>query len=361
MKFTFDLPTSLWEDPPGRFVELARRCEDAGFDRFGVADWRFYHDVIVLMTACLQATTRLEVESLVTDPFVRHPALTACAMATMDDLSRGRAVLGLGGGLEQPEIWPHERVHPLDAVRDATVISRRLFRGEQVTYNGRVISIEDAKLDFRPFRADLPILIAARGKRMIELAGELADIVHLAAFFLNVEHHRGEIEHVRRGAERAGRAIGTFEIDISMPCSISDDREAARRAAKRPAAQGILWMAGAERYSRQRADWVRPRGFDVPEHVVQALSAWDFWTQPHLPAELADLITDDVLDQFALAGTPEECAERLRAIKRELPEITGVRLYTIPPAGKPRFEAYVEMIDAFARLIPLARGSGVAA
>jgi 5,10-methylenetetrahydromethanopterin reductase len=190
---------------------------------------------------------------------------------------------------------------------------------------------------------------------MIELAGEIADIVHLAAFFLNVEHHRGEIEHVQRGAERAGRKMGSFEIDISMPCSISDDRDAARRAAKRPAAQGILWMAGAERYSRQRADWVRPRGFDVPEHVVQALATWDFWTQPHLPTELADLITDDVLDQFALAGTPEECAERLRALKRDLPEITGVRLYTIPPAGRPRFEGYVEMIDAFARLIPLAR------
>lgn len=357
MKFTFDLPTSLWEDPPGRFVELARRTEAAGFDRFGVADWRFYHDVFVLMTACLQATTRLEVESLVTDPFVRHPSLTACAMATMDDLSRGRAVLGFGGGLEQPELWPHERNHPLLAVRDAVEISRGMFRGETVSHAGRVISVEGAKLSFPPFRPDLPILIAARGKRMIELAGELADIVHLAAFFLNLEHRRGDIEHVRAGAERAGRAMGSFEIDISMPCSISDDREAARRAAKRPAAQGILWMAGAERYSRQRKDWQRPVGFNVPEHVVQALATWDFWTQPHLPAELADLITDDVLDQFALAGTPEECAARLRELKRDLSEITGVRLYTIPPVGKPRFEGYLEMIEPLERLIRLTRAA----
>ena len=357
LKFTFDLPTSLWTDPPGRLVELARRCEEAGFDRFGVADWRFYHDVFVVMTACLEATTRLEVESLVTDPFVRHPALTACAMATMDDLSRGRAILGLGGGLEQPEIWPHERMHPLDAVRDAVAISRAMFRGETVDHAGRVISVSGAKLDFRPFRPELPILIAARGTRMIELAGELADIVHLAAFFLDVEHHHGELEHVRRGADRGGRAMGSFEIDISMPCSISDDRDAARRAAKRPAAQGILWMAGAERYSRQRADWKRPRAFDVPEDVVQALASWDFWTQPYLPAELADLITDDVLDKFALAGTPEECAERLRAFQRDLPEVTGVRLYAIPPAGGPWFEAYLEMAAHFERLIPLARGA----
>ena len=149
-------------------------------------------------------------------------------------------------------------------MREAVEICRRLFRGEEVSYRGRVISVERAQLNFRPFRADLPILVAARGKRMIELAGEIADIVHLAAFFVNVTHHREQLALVRAGAARGGRAMGSFEIDISMPCSISDDRAAARRAAKRPAAQGILWMAGAEKYSRERADWTRPSEFGVP-------------------------------------------------------------------------------------------------
>src|SRR4029077_1847365 len=77
MKFTFgNLPSIGWEEPAGRLVELAQRAEAAGFDRFGVSDWRFYQDCFVVMTACLQATTRLEVESLVTDPYVRHPGLT---------------------------------------------------------------------------------------------------------------------------------------------------------------------------------------------------------------------------------------------------------------------------------------------
>ena len=93
---------------------------------------------------------------------------------------------------------------------------------------------------------------------MERLAGELADIVHLASFFVNAGHHRENLEHVRAGAERAGRRMGSFEIDFSMPCSVSDDRAAARRAAKRPAAQGILWTAAAERYSRDRKDWIRP-------------------------------------------------------------------------------------------------------
>lgn len=109
--------------------------------------------------------------------------------------------------------------------------------------------------------------------------------VHLASFFVSVPSHRRNLAHIRRGADRAGRAPGTDEIDISMPCSISPDGRAARNAAKRPAAIGILWTAAA----------------------------------------------DDVLDQFALAGTAEECAARLRVLQRELPEVTGVRIYAVPP------------------------------
>jgi 5,10-methylenetetrahydromethanopterin reductase len=360
MKFTFgNLPSIGWVDPVGKLVELAQLCEDEGLDRFGVSDWRFYHDCFVVMTACLQATTKLEVESLVTDPYVRHPSLTALAHATMDDLSRGRAILGIGAGVEQPTFWGYERKLPMTAVREAVEICRRMFAGEAVTLQGREISVEGAKLNFTPFRRDLPILIAARGRNMLELAGELADIVHLASFFVNAGHHRENLAHVKRGAERAGRRMGTFEIDISMPCSVSDDRNAARRAAKRPAAQGILWTAAAERYSRERKDWVRPKQFSVPEHVIEALASWDFWTQAHFPDRLADLISDDVLDQFALAGTPEECAERLRALQRELPEVTGVRIYAVPPAGKPLFEGYVDMVKGFGRVARLVN-AGVA-
>ena len=360
MKFTFgNLPSIGWVDPVGKLVELAQLCEEEGLDRFGVSDWRFYHDCFVVMTACLQATTKLEVESLVTDPYVRHPSLTALAHATMDDLSHGRAILGIGAGVEQPTFWEYERKLPMTAVREAVEICRRMLAGETVTLQGREISVEGAKLDFRPFRRDLPILIAARGTRMLELAGELADIVHLASFFVNAGHHRENLAHVKRGAERAGRRMGTFEIDISMPCSVSEDRNAARRAAKRPAAQGILWTAAAERYSRDRKDWVRPKQFDVPEHVIEALASWDFWTQAHFPDRLADLISDDVLDQFALAGTPLECAERLRALQRELPEVTGVRIYAVPPAGKPLFEGYVDMVKGFGRVARLVN-AGVA-
>jgi 5,10-methylenetetrahydromethanopterin reductase len=99
VKFTFsNLPGLSWHEPVGRIVDLARLCEDVGFDRYGVSDWRFMSECLVTMTACLQATARLGVQAQVTDPYVRHPSLTACAIATMDDLAPGRVILGLGGG-----------------------------------------------------------------------------------------------------------------------------------------------------------------------------------------------------------------------------------------------------------------------
>jgi 5,10-methylenetetrahydromethanopterin reductase len=355
VKFTFgNLPSIGWQEPTGRLVELAQRAEAAGFDRFGVSDWRFYQDCFVVMTACLQGTSRLEVESLVTDPYVRHPSLTAVALATMDELSNGRAIMGIGGGIEQPAFWGESRPHPVDAVRESVEICRRMWRGEEANLEGKVMRVRAARLHFVAPRPDIRVLIAARGRRMLELAGELADIVHLASFFVNVEHHRENLAAVHSGAQRAGRASGSFEIDISMPCSISDDREAARQAARRPAAQGILWTAAAERYSRDRTDWVRPAQFRVPDDVVEALSSrWDFWTQAQFPSELAELITDDILDEFALAGTAEECAARLRHIQQALPEVTGLRIYAVPPAGQSLYQGYVEMIGQFERVIRL--------
>jgi 5,10-methylenetetrahydromethanopterin reductase len=364
MKFTFgNLPTIGWDEPTAKLVDLACRAEAAGFDRFGVSDWKFYQDCFVVMTACLQATSTLEVESLVTEPYVRNPALTAAALATMDDLSGGRAILGIGAGVESSSRvwtapWGHERPHPVQAVREAVDVSRRMWRGEEVTLDGTVVRVHQARLSFKG-RPDTRIMIAARSQRMLQLAGELADIVHLASFFGNVGHHRDNLAQVRTGAERAGRASGSFEIDISLPCSISRDRDAARTAARRPAAIGILWTSAQDEYALK--GWRRPSQFSVPPAVVAALSGWNFRSQPQLPHELAQLISDDILDEYALAGTAEECAERLVNIQQRLPEVTGLRIYAVPPLtdGKLLYDGYVDMLAEMEKMIAIVRARPV--
>jgi 5,10-methylenetetrahydromethanopterin reductase len=357
MNFTFsNLPGLAWHEPVGRIVDLARLCEDVGFDRFGVSDWRFMSDCMVTMTACLQATRTLGVQAQVTDPYVRHPSLTACAIATMDDLGPGRVILGLGGGREQPAYWGEERPHPLAAVREAVAICRGMWRGEEVSFEGRVLRVQGARMNFRT-RPDIPILIAGRGKGMLRLAGEIADVVHMASWFINLTDFHANLAAVREGAERGGRSLADLEIDVSIPVCISANRERARRAARRLAGQAILWMAGAEEYSRERADWRAPTEFQVDPTVIEALrTRWDMWREPDLPDELAAMIADEVLDQFTVAGAPDECAERLAAIVAERPEATGIRIQAHPPYGSQSFEGYAETVRGMQAAIERVNG-----
>jgi alkanesulfonate monooxygenase SsuD/methylene tetrahydromethanopterin reductase-like flavin-dependent oxidoreductase (luciferase family) len=77
------------------------------------------------------------------------------------------------------------------------------------------------------------------------------------------------------------------------------------------------------------------------------------WSQPELPDELAALITDDVLDQFVVAGEPDECAERMAAIVKERPEATGIRIQAHPPRGGSSYDGYAETVRGMGQVIRL--------
>lgn len=93
-------------------------------------------------------------------------------------------------------------------------------------------------------------------------------------------------------------------------------------------------MAGTDTHNARRTDWQRPAGFDVDERLIRALTTgWDMWHVPELPAELEAMIDDATLDRFTVAGTPDECADRLRVMLRDLPEATGFRVKLPRPEG----------------------------
>jgi 5,10-methylenetetrahydromethanopterin reductase len=356
VRFTFsNLPAVGWKLPLRDIVTMARSCEDAGFDRFAVADLQFHYDVVAVMTACAVGTRRIGIESLVTNPYTRDAALLACAWASLADVSEGRAIFGIGGGVEVPKrVWVapfgHDRPHAADAVRECVDVVRALWRGERVTFDGKVIHVHDVALDC-PLPPAIPVLIAARGPRMLALAGEVADIVHLASLFLGRDSRSDDLARVAAGARGAERAPGSYEIDISVTVSASHDRAAARRAALRNAAQSILWYAGADRYAKQR-EWNVPRGFAVPRATVDALAAgWDMWRDPELPPELGALITDDLLDDFTVWGEPSECARRLAALAGDAPGATGFRLKLPLPVRTKTLAEYVADVDALAEVI----------
>ena len=366
MRFTFsNLPAVGWKLPLRDIVTMARQCEDAGFDRFAVADLQYHYDVVAVMTAVAAGTRTIGVESLVTNPFTRDAGLLACAWASVADLSGGRTIFGIGGGVEVPKrVWlapfGHDRPHATRAVRECVDVVRALWRGERVTFDGEVVHVHDIALDC-PLPPPIPVLIAARGPKMIALAAEIADVVHLASLFLGKESRADDLARVRDAARKAGRADGSYEIDVSVTVSASHDRERARRAALRNAAQSILWYAGEDRYGKQR-DWSVPRGFDVAPETVDALaSGWDMWKDPELPEHLGARIDDHVLDQFTVWGTPAECAGRLRALADEADGATGFRVKLTLPVRSRTLAEYLDDVDALAEVLASFRSrSGVA-
>lgn len=367
MKFTFsNLPATGWALPAGRIADLARVAEQVGFDRFAIADLPYHYDCMTVMTACLLATERLEVESLVTNPYTRDPGLVAAAWATMSSLSDGRAILGIGGGVESATRvyvapWAHERPHPAAAVREAVQVYRAMWRGEKVTLDGEVVHVHGATLDC-PLPPPIPILVAARGRVMLGLAGEIADIAHLASLFMDVRHQRDNVRRVLDGARTAGRDRRKLEIDMSVTVSVSSDRALARSDARRNAAQTILWIAGTDSHNAKRRDWQRPPEFDIDEGLIRALTTrWDMWKQPELPEELAAMIDDATLDRFTISGDPEECARRMRQLTDALPEVTGFRIKLPRPVKAATYEEYERSIRGMGEVITALRSPARAA
>ena len=148
---------ALPSHPAGRLAELAQLAERTGYDYLWLADERFFREVYASLTFCALRTQRIKLGPCVTDPYSRHPALTAMAIATLDELSGQRAVLGLGAGVSGFRELGIARDKPGVGLREAVDVIRQLLAGETVTYPGSVVRVDGAHLDFKPVRAEIPM------------------------------------------------------------------------------------------------------------------------------------------------------------------------------------------------------------
>jgi len=168
------------EGPIDELVSLAVTAEELGYSRCWVYDEGLAtRDVYITLAAIAAATTRLQLGTGITNPYTRHPATTAVATASLDEMSAGRAFLGIGaGGSLTLDPLGIERTAPLSAVRDVITSCRSLFAGETVTVQGTGFELRGARVGF-PCRPSIEIWVAGRGPRMLALGGELADGVML--------------------------------------------------------------------------------------------------------------------------------------------------------------------------------------
>jgi 5,10-methylenetetrahydromethanopterin reductase len=291
---------SFWLDrDPRQAARLARAAEEAGFEDVWFPDHYFIREVYAALALAAAATMRVGLGTAVTSPYLRHPVLLASAVATIDEISEGRAILGIGvGGHEFPGQLNVSLARPLAVCREASDVVRRLLAGETVTAQGKIFSVQGARLHFTPARR-IPVYLAARGPQMLALAGEIADgvITHgTHASYLELAR-----DQVAGGLAKAGRRAGAVDLTLMGEVAVTDDlaRERDRLRAR------CVLMAGGE-YAPALVERYGLTADDV-EPVRRAVKAGDL-------AAAARAVNDRVVDAFCVVGSADRCREILRGM-----------------------------------------------
>jgi len=333
----------LGEHPPVDLTVLARLLEDLGVDVFWYADEKFYRDPFVGLTVAAQATSRIGIGTCVTEPYARHPALLAMAIASLDEIAGGRAILGIGAGGSGFPPMGIERRAPTVAVAEAVQIIRSLLRGETVDVTGKVLSFRNGRLFF-PARPGLPVYVAARGREMLRVAGAVADGVIIAPY-ASAAGLRHALDRVREGAARASRPMDGLDLVARVDLCIASDRQTARRAVRHAVALP-MWTS----YPNLR--YLDPLHLPpVPRGLLDILARRDYG----LIGEAAQLVPEPYLDHLAVAGTVDDVARQMREIAAS--GVTHIAVRPVPPPGG----TVREVITAFAReVMPVLRRDAAA-
>jgi 5,10-methylenetetrahydromethanopterin reductase len=316
--------------PARELAALAARAEALGYDDLWLADERFFRDVYACLATCALATRRVRLATGVTDPYSRHPALTAMAVATLDELSGGRAVLGIGAGVSGFRELGIDASRSAVAIREAVELIRRLLAGDTVTAKGDVVAFHEGRLDFAPARPAVPIYVASQRAAGCRVAGRVADgaIMQGSVAEPLLRFFR---ETVADGARRAGRDPAAVELVARINVCVADDRRAAR---------DVMRPSIVRSLAAQRPDFFtfRTAGLTVPPGLREKVLALSYTHDVAPLKAVAPEVPDDFVDAVTLAGSPDDVARGVARLARE-----GIRrLMVFPLAVDGRIETTVE-------------------
>ncbi|GBD10591.1 Putative coenzyme F420-dependent oxidoreductase [bacterium HR23] len=282
---------------------IAQEAEARGYHSIWVGE-AWGREVFTCLTALALGTRRLHLASGIVNVFSRTPALVAMASATLDEVSGGRFILGLGASgqivVEQWHGVPYQ--HPLQRTREYIEIVRLALSGQRVNYQGHFFRLQNFRLAFTPRRANLPIFVAAMGPQNLRLTGELAD--GCIPFLPSRSRFREVyLRPLEEGARAKGRSLKDIEIAPYIITAVSGDGASARALAR---AHVAYYIGGMGVYYN---NLVRRYGYVEEAEAIRR--AW----QERNRERAASLVSDAMLDDLAIAGTPSQCRERLEAYK----------------------------------------------
>ena len=302
LEFGVLLPGDL---PTPEVIELATRMEEHGFTDLFHADERFSRDVYGLLSPVAMATERLRVGPLTADPYSRHPAVQAMGIATLAEVSGGRAVLGFGPGSSGLTAMGIERTQVLGRVREALDLIRKILTAtDNFTHEGQFFTFRNDHLLFGPI-PHVPFVIGTRGPNMLRLGGEIADGVNIGGYG-NPATIQWALDHIDVGVQRAGRPSSDLRVIVMTYACVHDDRRVALDAAR--------WGTLVALWSSLDLLDELPLGTDVPQDLLDYMRTTQksFHDEKMVPG--MQLIPDELMDPLSLAGTPDDCIAKVQAI-----------------------------------------------
>jgi len=289
-------------------LELTRRAETLGFDSVWVPE-AWGTDAISVLAALAAQTHRIHLGTGIINVFSRTPALIAQTAATLDLLSNGRFILGLGTSGHQVVSWWHgvafER--PLQRMRETADIVRRALRRDPLRFDGEIFHIDQGlKLRLKPVRAVIPIFLATLTPAGLRLTGEIADGWMPTMF--SPEHLDVFLPDLQAGAAVSGRSLHQMEVVPTMPV-LTDDDLARARDTVRPWVAFYVGGMGS-RTKNFYNDTVQRYGFREDAMAIQ-----DLYLSGNKVGAI-QRVPDALVDAVTIVGPPGRIAERLATCRR---------------------------------------------
>lgn len=303
-------------------VRLAQRAEALGFQRFWVGDshmiWR---EVYVLLGAIAANTNKIQIGPGVTHPMVRHMTVTASAMATLNELAPGRALLGIGVGATGPENIGMKPV-AIDEFGATLAALKKLMARETVQCNGRQVQC----LFAAPPR--IPIYLGTRAPKVMRIAAALGDGIIYTG---EVSTLAATIATLKQCCAEVGRPPNEVTLVYRIPCCVAKNSAEARQEVKGKIARTAMTHLGRLYRIGKLSD---------PEDRGAVERLWQHYdTYHHMGPEHSHLVRDEWVERFAVAGTPDEVrAQVQRLLQFDIGELT------IIPFGKSK-ESVIEQFS----------------
>jgi len=284
-------------------VELAQHAENLGFESVWMPE-AYGTDAVSILGALAARTQRIRLGTGIVNVFSRTPALLGQTAATLDLISGGRFILGLGTSGHQVVSGWHGMAfdQPLLRMRETIAIVRQVLRRDRLIFEGEVFHLDKGlKLLARPVRETVPIYLATLTPGGLRLTGELADGWIPTLFSPgHMDLFRADLE---AGAKISGRSLDSLAIAPHVPVSIDDDRARAREALKPWVA---LYVGGmGSRTKNFYNDLVSRYGFAEDARTLQDLYLGG------KQLEAIRRVPDALVDAISIAGPPAYVRERL--------------------------------------------------